>query len=58
VGRAIVALTGPAAEQLARPFTRIAGHLRALLRQMFGDYHPERHYMRGPGPACRAKQRH
>ena len=19
---------------------------------LFGTYHPERHYMRGPGPAC------
>ena len=22
----------------------------------FDPYRPERHYMRGPGPACRAKQ--
>ncbi len=21
----------------------------------FNPYHPEKHYMRGPGPACRAK---
>ncbi len=28
------------------------------LIQMASDpYRPERHYMRGPGPACRAKQR-
>jgi hypothetical protein len=28
------------------------------LFQMASDpYRPERHYMRGPGPACRAKQR-
>jgi hypothetical protein len=28
------------------------------LIQITGDpYRPERHYMRGPGPACRAKQR-
>ena len=26
-----------------------------LHRDMFSRYHPERHYMRGPGPACRAK---
>jgi hypothetical protein len=28
--------------------------LRAKARDLFGDgYRPERHYMRGPGPACR-----
>jgi hypothetical protein len=28
------------------------------LFQLASDpYRPERHYMRGPGPACRAKQR-
>ena len=39
-------------------------HLIALVEswqrlfQMASDpYRPERHYMRGPGPACRAKQR-
>jgi len=26
-----------------------------LRRDLFAAYHPERHYMRGPGPACRAK---
>jgi hypothetical protein len=29
---------------------------RGLMRDLFEDYRPERHYMRGPGPACRAKQ--
>lgn len=29
---------------------------RDLRRAMFSRYHPERHYMRGPGPACAAKQ--
>jgi hypothetical protein len=24
-------------------------------RDLCGGYHPERHYMRGPGPACRSK---
>ena len=27
-----------------------------LARDLFSDYRPERHYMRGPGPACRAKR--
>jgi hypothetical protein len=37
----------------------IAG-LREFFRQFFAKafdpYRPELHYMRGPGPACRAKQ--
>ena len=28
-----------------------------LRRDLFGAYRPERHYMRGPGPACMAKHR-
>jgi hypothetical protein len=27
-----------------------------LHRDLFSHYRPERHYMRGPGPAWRAKQ--
>jgi hypothetical protein len=37
----------------------VAG-IRAFFRQFFekafDPYRPELHYMRGPGPACRAKQ--
>jgi hypothetical protein len=29
--------------------------LRGLLREIFDPYRPELHYMRGPGPAWRAK---
>jgi hypothetical protein len=29
--------------------------LLASVKQMFDGYHPERHYMRGPGPAWHAK---
>ena len=29
--------------------------LFASLKRMFDRYHPERHYMRGPGPAWHAK---
>jgi len=36
------------------------GELRSFWRQFFvrafDPYRPELHYMRGPGPACRAKQ--
>lgn len=28
-----------------------------LTQMMFDPYRPERHYMRGPGPACARKQR-
>jgi hypothetical protein len=28
---------------------------RSLARELFDSYRPERHYMRGPGPKCRAK---
>jgi hypothetical protein len=52
MGRAIAALSGSAATLLPRP---IAGFLRDLGRALFQPYRPELHYMRGPGPACRAK---
>jgi hypothetical protein len=29
--------------------------LFASVKRMFDGYHPERHYMRGPGPAWRIK---
>jgi hypothetical protein len=36
-------------------FTKLA--LNApLFARIFNPYRPELHYMRGPGPACRAKQ--
>jgi hypothetical protein len=28
---------------------------RTFLKAIFDPYHPEQHYMRGPGPACAAK---
>lgn len=41
--------------------TGMLGGFRAFWRQFFvrafDPYRPELHYMRGPGPACRAKQR-
>jgi hypothetical protein len=35
----------------------IAALWRSLVKDLFGAYRPERHYMRGPGPKCRAKRR-
>jgi len=29
---------------------------RPLFARIFNPYRPELHYMRGPGPACRARQ--
>jgi hypothetical protein len=48
---------------LRQPDRRQAGLMRAIVefladfqRTVFDTYHPERHYMRGPGPACAAKR--
>lgn len=51
---------GPAAISAQPPTTTgalaaIAGFWREFLRAAFNPYHPEQHYMRGPGPAWREK---
>jgi hypothetical protein len=33
----------------------VAGALRKVVTGLFDSYHPERHYMRGPGPRWREK---
>ena len=38
------------------PFAEIRAFWRQFLARAFDPYRPELHYMRGPGPACRAKQ--
>jgi hypothetical protein len=56
--RAILAISGSAAALLPQPFTALAHALDTLrhrLADLSASYHPERHYMRGPGPAWRAK---
>ncbi|MDP3691357.1 hypothetical protein [Bradyrhizobium sp.] len=58
-----------ASEQLTTPADRHGGRTsrphapaefrdfwRQFLARAFDTYRPEQHYMRGPGPACRAKQ--
>jgi len=59
MGRAILAISGSAISLLPRPFTVIggifAGFWRELRRDAVRPYRPELHYMRGPGPAWRAK---
>jgi len=64
--RAITALSGSAA-RLPRPLIAIGQFLLAFWQEVSRDpvqpyqperrwpYRPERHYMRGPGPAWRAK---
>ena len=54
MGRAIAAISGSAAGLL--PFDGLRSVLNAFWHELSGDaYHPELHYMRGPGPAWHAK---
>ena len=59
MGRAILAISGSAISLLPRPFTVIGGIFAVFWRELTRDavrpYRPELHYMRGPGPAWRAK---
>jgi hypothetical protein len=38
-------------------FIALVGGWQRLFHIASDPYRPERHYMRGPGPACRARQR-
>lgn len=40
-----------------RMLAEISDFWRAFIKAAFDPYHPERHYMRGPGPACASKQK-
>jgi hypothetical protein len=55
-----MAFSGSAAALLPRPFAglglTLAAFWRDLTRDILRPYRPEAHYMRGPGPACRAKK--
>ena len=57
--RAILAISGSAAALLPHPFAGLShvltGFWRNLTRNTVRHYRPELHYMRGPGPAWRAK---
>jgi hypothetical protein len=39
----------------SNPFAEIRGFWRQFFARAFNPYRPELHYMRGPGPAWRAK---
>jgi hypothetical protein len=59
-------LANPNSASLSRPndgrdresglWAEIGGFFRLFFVRAFDPYRPELHYMRGPGPACRAKQ--
>jgi hypothetical protein len=62
MGRAIAAILGsaePAHWIFSRPLDgcgrTIAAFWQELTRDAVSSYRPEKHYMRGPGPACQAK---
>ena len=59
MGRAIMAISGSAAAFLPHPFAGLRNAFGAfwsgLTRDIARPYRPERHYMRGPGPAWKAK---
>ena len=40
---------------LAKPFAEFRAFWRQFVERAFNPYRPEQHYMRGPGPAWRAK---
>jgi len=39
-----------------RMLAEAADFWHAFIEAAFNPYHPEHHYMRGPGPACTAKR--
>ena len=42
-------------EELEKPFAELRAFWRQFIAKAFNPYRPELHYMRGPGPAWRAK---
>lgn len=51
----VISLAQPARRK-ATLFRALADFLTDFQRTIFDTYQPERHYMRGPGPACAAKR--
>ncbi|SDS91440.1 hypothetical protein [Bradyrhizobium canariense] len=52
-------LTAPALrrDEARNPLAGFRTFWRQFVTRAFDPYRPELHYMRGPGPACRAKER-
>ncbi len=42
-------------DELAKPLAELRTFWRQFVAKAFDPYRPEQHYMRGPGPAWRAK---
>ena len=58
MAQATLAMPNALSASRARPAPRFGAamiELRKLLKGMFDPYHPELHYMRGPGPKWREK---
>lgn len=45
-------------ETTMKLFTKISECAIAMREFVAPTYHPERHYMRGPGPACARRDHH
>jgi len=43
-------------DEQSGPLAGFSSFWRQFFTRAFDPYRPELHYMRGPGPACRAKQ--
>lgn len=46
----------PSFNQLRRRLATLLARCHALIGTISNPYRPELHYMRGPGPKCRARQ--
>ena len=55
MGRAISVISSSAGAWLPRPVAGLGHFLTAFWQDLAHPYRPELHYMRGPGPAWRAK---
>ena len=51
-----IAIALPREARAAPSFLAELAECIRIVTAMFDRYHPERHYMRGPGPKFRAKQ--
>jgi hypothetical protein len=56
IDSASIASPVPGHPTRANHLAGIRDFFRQFFARAFDPYRPEQHYMRGPGPACRAKQ--
>ena len=55
IGSASLSSPAHASVGLAKPLAELRTFWRQFIAKAFNPYRPELHYMRGPGPAWRAK---